>query len=203
MTRMQIVLLVVTLVVLGAAPLLAQACRGSAANSPGWFALNVGPASERAVMHGAEISWQFDQGTFVFADAQVTSYPRSDLPRRRVAAGVGFVVAESARFGICTTMGAERERIGGLHVKRIPVGLSMGWARPLPGRARGIGFTVEPFVVHQDERIERFAHTSNFLSGRTGMLYVTRGWLTGLTYEHAFDADARWHATARVGFTFN
>lgn len=203
MTRLTIVLVAATLLALGAVPLLAQVCRGSAADSPGWFALNVGAASRSAVVHGAEISWQFDQGTFVYAEANVTSYSRPDPARGRIASGLGFVIAESSRFGLCTTMGFERERIGGLQVRRIPVGLVMGWARPLTGVARGIGVTVEPFFVHQDAQLERFAHTSNFLSGRTGMVYLSRGWLMGVTYEHAFDADARWHVTARVGFTFN
>lgn len=203
MTRLMIVLAAVTLLALLAAPVWAQVCRGSAVDSPGWFALNVGAASGSAVVHGAEISWQFDQGTFVYAEANVTSYPRSDPARGRIASGLGFVLAESSRFGLCPTLGFERARIGDLQVQRIPVGFAMGWARPMTGVARGIGVTVEPFFVHQDEQLERFAHTSNFLSGRTGVVYLSRGWLMGLTYEHAFDADARWHATARVGFTFN
>jgi hypothetical protein len=195
--------LLLSLTALGASLLSAQVCRGIAIDTPGWFALNVGRAAESATTHGADISWQFDQGTFVFASANVTSYERSLPARGHAALGAGFPLAQRNRFSVCATLGSELERVGDLRVKRIPVGLAMGWAKPLPGISRGIGLTLEPFVVHQDERIRRFAHTSNFLSARTGVVYLRRGWLWGVTYEHAFDADARWNAVARVGFTFN
>lgn len=200
---MQHAALLLSLTALGASLLSAQVCRGIAIDTPGWFALELGRAAESATVHGAGISWQFDQGTFVFASANVTSYERSLPPRGRAAAGAGFPLAKRNRFEVCATLGSELERIGDLRVKRIPVGLAMGWAKPLPGISRGIGLTLEPFVVHQDEHIRRFAHTSNFLSARTGVVYLRRGWLWGVTYEHAFDADARWNAIARVGFTFN
>jgi hypothetical protein len=200
---MQHAALLLSLTALGASLLSAQVCRGIAIDTPGWFALELGRAAESATVHGAGISWQFDQGTFAFASANVTSYERSFPPRGRAAAGAGFPLAKRNRFEVCATLGSELERVGDLRVKRIPVGLAMGWAKPLPGRSRAVGVTLEPFFVHQDEHIQRFAHTSNFLSARTGVVYLRRGWLWGVTYEHAFDTDARWNANARVGFTFN
>lgn len=195
-------LLSLAVIALDAAALGAQNCRGVASGDDR-AALEFGFASARASTFGAELAFQFDHPLSVNAEAALTRYPTPDPARARLAAGVGIEIAEFGRTGLCATMGVEGERIGDLMARRIPIGIAFGWTTPLAGIARGIGFTVEPFYVHSHERIERFAHTSNFVSGRAGVLYVARRLLLGLEYEHAFDADARWHTTARIGFTFH
>jgi hypothetical protein len=191
------------LVALGAATLPAQVCRGIIAQPPGSFALTYGRAGGAATVRGADIAWRFDQGILVHADANSTEHPLSDPPRGRVAAGVGLEAIERGRFGLCATVSYERERMQDLLVQRMPIGIALGWATRLTGDARSLGFTLEPFYVHGHERIERFDHSSNFISVRAGLVYVVRGLLLGLDHENAFDADARWHTTARIGFTFN
>jgi hypothetical protein len=193
--------LLMALLARGASVLSAQFCRGIAVVTPSWFSLRVGRAAERGTVPGADISWQFDQGTFVFASANVTSYELSLPARGRAAIGAGLTQAKRNRIAARATKGSELERNGDLRVNRIPAGLAMGWAKPHSDVSRGIGERLEPFFVHQDERIRGFSHTSNVLSARTGVVYLREGWLWGVTYEHAFDVDARWNATARVGFT--
>lgn len=131
-----------------ASPIDAQVCRGVASESPVWFAMQYGRAAKHASVHGADISWQLDQGLLLFTDANVTMYPQPDPARGRVAVGMGIEVGEFRGVGVCTTFGFERERIGDLQVQRIPIGIALGWSRPLAGVARRIGFTVEPFYVH-------------------------------------------------------
>jgi hypothetical protein len=194
--------LAATLVALGAVTLPAQVCRGIIAQAPGSFALTYGRAGGGANVRGADIAWRFDQGLLVYADANSSDYPRSDPARGRIAVGVGLEAIERGRFGLCTTVSYERERMQDLLVQRMPIGVALGWATRLAGDARSMGVSLEPFYVHGHERIERFEHASNFISVRAGLVYVVRGLLLGLDHENAFDADARWHTTARIGFTF-
>lgn len=187
----------------GASSLGAQLCRGGRPEALGWMALTAGVAAADASVIGGEVVWRFEQGLQLFGDADITAYPRPDPTRGRVAVGAGIELFVGERFGVCTTVAFERERMGDLRAQRIPIGLAMGWSVPLAGVERHIGFTLEPFYVHGHARVARWSHGSDFVSGRAGMIYVARRLLLGFEYENAFDDDARWQTIARVGVTFN
>jgi hypothetical protein len=111
-------------------------------------------------------------------------------------------VLDAAHLGVCPTVAVEAGRIEDLRLQRYPIGVALGWWMPLQRPDHSIGATIEPFYVHQREQIDRFVHRSDFVSGRVGVVFAMRRLLTGLVFEHAFDADARWNARARVGFTY-
>jgi hypothetical protein len=180
----------------------AQHCRGAAPDRPGWVAVAIGRAAESANLFGADIAWRTQRGLLGFADAGLTAYPRPDPGRWRGAVGIGVDAVHREGFGICPTVAIEREGMEDFRVQRIPIGVAVGWTKPLDGDQRHVGVTLEPFFVHQRVWIERFGRTSNFVSGRAGVAYGVRRLVTGLVFEHAFDEDARWNARARVGITF-
>ena len=184
------------------APLAAQVCLASTEASPGWIALAYGRAAKDASVTAIDAGWQFSRTLAVFGDANVTAYPKPDPQRNRLAIGAAYTFARSERFGACITPGVEDERIGDLHVLRVPVGVSLGWTTTFDTGQRRLGFQVEPFFVYSREMIAQFSHTSRFVSGRVAVVFGVRRLFVGLQHEQAFDGDARWHTLGRIGFAF-
>lgn len=190
------------LLLLIASPAEAQVCLGGTEESAGRIAIAVGRAAEGASLVGGDFAWQLAPSVAVFGDGDVTVYPNPFPHRDRLAIGVAFLIAVTPRVSVCFTPAIETERIDEFHVRRIPLGLAVGWWMPLSGDERRLEMTVEPFFVHSHEWIGGFARQSNFVSGRAGIVRVVRRVLLGAEYEQAFDDDARWHLRARLGVTF-
>jgi hypothetical protein len=178
----------------------AQVCVGGTTTSPGWLAVSAGRASGNASVVGADFAWQFSHRLSLVGNGRVTEYPAVDPRRDHVALGIAYTFAEWEHVGICVTPGYQIERIGDLHVARIPVGVSIGWTALSRDGVRRLGVRVEPFFVYSRESIAMFSQTSRFVSGRAGVVGAYHRWLLGLEYEDAFDHDARWNTRIRFGY---
>jgi hypothetical protein len=195
-----LVIAVVIAAVLPIRALGAQVCIGGTTTSPGWLAVSAGRASGNASVVGADFAWQFSRRLALIGNGRVTEYPAVDPRRDHVALGVAVTFAEWDHVGICLTPGYQIERIGDLHVVRVPVGVSIGWSATSRDGVRRLGFRVEPFAVYSRESVAMFTNTSRFVSGRASIVGSYRRWLLGVEHEDAFDGDARWNTRIRFGY---
>lgn len=185
-----------------AAPLAAQVCLGNTGTSPGWLALSYGSAAKDASVRGMDAGWQMSRAFTVFGDGSVTAYPQPDPRRDRLAIGAAYTFARSERFGACLTPGIESERIGDLHVMRVPVGISLGWTTTFGTDLLRLGIRAEPFFVYSRGTIAQFSRSSSFVSARAAVVFSVQQLFVGIEQEQAFDGDARWHTIGRIGFAF-
>lgn len=183
-------------------PLVAQVCLGNPAASSGWLALELGRAAKEANVRGLDAGYRMSRRLTLFADARITAYPTPDPEREHLAMGAALTLARSSHFAACLTPAVEGERISDLGVLRIPVGLALGWTSTSDTGRRRLGLRVEPFFVYNRETIDRFSHTSSYVSVRAAVVFGVRRWFVGIEHEQTLDGDAGWHTLGRVGYAF-
>jgi hypothetical protein len=181
----------------------AQVCLGGSPVSRGWIAVAHGPASGAATIIGADFAWKLPRSFALYGDGGVTRYPASDPARKRLALGLAYAVRTSEQSAICLVSGIESQRIGDLHVSRVPVGVSAGWNRSFSNGRGTLGLRLAPLLAFSRESIANYTHDWAYAISRTGVVLGYDRLIFGVEHEHAFDNDARWNVRARFGFALD
>jgi hypothetical protein len=188
--------------VLAAPALSAQVCLGGTDASRGWLTVGYGRAAGNGAITGADFAWRLSRSFAVFGEGDATAYPVPDPARHSLSLGGAYTLIKSNTAAVCLTANVQEERIADLTIVRVPVGVSLGWSTTFANGQERLGLQVEPLFGYSRESIAMFAHTSGFVSGRTGLVLGYGRVMFGLAYERVFNDDSRWRTRARLGVAF-